>query len=119
MSSVKISDNADFNKSFRVYLAKAAPVLESVEPIVLFQKTKVTFIIRGRNLSELTAIDIHPANNGLHLGNKITVNATGTEASVDLYIDANATKGAHFISVTTLGGVSDNNASAYNTFTIH
>jgi hypothetical protein len=98
-------------ESDRFVIARQAPSIESVSPIVLYPSdTAVPFTIRGQRLREIVSIDIDPPEN-------IVVEQTegvedGTRIDSRISVAPDAEPGARRITVNTLGGVSASTAAA-------
>ncbi|HEX7047284.1 MAG TPA: RHS repeat domain-containing protein [Gammaproteobacteria bacterium] len=100
---------------FRV--GHAAPEILSIEPILAGRGDAMTLLIRGRNLFNAFVVAAEPAQ-GLRFSPYISVNAEGTELTVNMSVDADAPLGARVIRVAVPGAVSTGNAAPANTFTV-
>ena len=102
----------------RFYLGTGVPSLDSIEPILATQGTTLTLIVRGQNLQNATAMTATPPD-GVQLTFPITVNATGTQLTVPMYIAPDAPLSSRVIRVVTPAGTSDEIAVPANTFTVY
>jgi hypothetical protein len=94
------------------------PVIESIAPIVARRGEIVTLLIRGRSLQSALAVTTQPAA-GLSFGANPTVNATGTELTLQLQVAPDAALSARAIQVRTAVGISAEQAGANNTLTVY
>ena len=96
----------------------AGPRIDSIEPILGNRNSIVSLLIRGVNLQFTDTVTITPAD-GVTLEPNPTVDATGTQVTLRMRIDANAAIGARRIQVITPGGSSSAISAPANTFTIN
>lgn len=106
------------NPSSNQFLVTAPmPEIHSMTPIVIqVGKTSQTMTIRGRNFQGATAVTVMPAD-GITVSTP-SVNAGGTELSVNVSVAANASPGQRIVAVVTPAGQSDGAPTAANTLTI-
>ena len=110
---VAIPQNAD---TFLV--ARAAPIMESVEPIfAVTGTTSATLTIRGANLQAARSVSFTPPD-GISVGAFPAVNADGRTLTIDYSVSSFAPTGPRVVRVTTPGGTTDATASPANTFLV-
>jgi hypothetical protein len=99
-------------------VARAAPTLESVDPIfAVTGTTTATLTVRGDNLQAARALTFTPPT-GISVGAFPVVSADGKVLTIDFSVGPFAPTGARVVRVVTPGGTSDATASAANTFFI-
>jgi hypothetical protein len=101
-----------------IVVANAAPIIQSISPILSTQGSSFTLTIRGSNFQSLRSVSFGPAD-GVIVGTGATVSTDGTQITIPIALSTTATLGARVVQVTTAGGVSDTTASPANTFTIY
>ncbi len=101
----------------RLQITGLQPVIQSIEPIQKFPGSSSTLIVRGFNLNDTVSIEASPADGDINFGS-ITVNTAGTILQVPMVISASASPGPKVITVTTLAGVTEQQATSANTFTV-
>lgn len=102
----------------RFYIGTGVPSLDSIEPILATQGSALTLIVRGQHLQNTTAVTITPPD-GIQITFPITVNATGTQLTVPMYVAPDAPLGSRVIQVITPAGTSGAEAVPANTFTVY
>lgn len=100
----------------RFIVATGEPRIDSIAPILARQGDTLTLTIRGAHLNHASVL-IEPVA-GVVLGSAPTVNASGTELTLGVYVPANAALGGRVIQVQTPGGITTNQAEPANTFTV-
>lgn len=101
-----------------LFVAGAAPRIDSIDPILATLGDGVNLLIRGANLQFATAVLVEPAA-GVTVLTPPVVNAAGTEATVTLRIANDALPGARTIRIVTPGGGTTTDVAApANTFTV-
>jgi YD repeat-containing protein len=98
-------------------VAKAAPRVDSVDPILADQGDSFTLLIRGAYLQGSRVL-VEPAD-GIVIGSGAVVNTTGTELTVPVSINPTAPIGARIIRVESAGGITPAEAHPSNTFTVY
>ena len=101
----------------RLQITGLLPIIESIAPIQEFPGTNPTLVVRGFNLNNAVSIAVTP-NNGDISFDTFSVNANGTEILVPMVISPSAVPGPRVITVTTLAGVTEDQATPANTFTV-
>ena len=103
--------------SDRIFISAALPVMVAIDPNVVRRTEITTLIVRGEHLHGASAVSVSP-NQGVTVGDTITVSADGTEVQVDLAIDVLATLGDRIVQVTTPVGITTATLSELNRLTI-
>jgi hypothetical protein len=93
------------------------PSIDSIAPILGGRGQTVGLTIRGRNFQQLRAVTALPAA-GLFIDSTPSVNAAGTEITLQIGIASDAPLGGRVIRVVTPGGSSTADALPANTFTV-
>ena len=106
------------NASPLIVVGTGVPTLESITPILATQGDKVTMTIRGANFSGANAVTATPET-GITFSNTRTVNAAGTELTVELAVAQDAPLGSRVIRVWVPGAASSDEAVPANTFTVY
>jgi hypothetical protein len=102
----------------RIRVGPGVPRFDSISPILGRQGEKVTLTIRGANLQGATAVTATPPE-GIVFSSTWTVNATGTELTVDMAVAPDAPLGSRVTQVHVPGAVSTPDAEPANTFTVY
>lgn len=106
------------NVSPIIVVGPGVPTLDSITPILATQGDKVTMTIRGANFSGASAVTATPEI-GIAFSNTRTVNAAGTELTVELAVAQDAPLGSRVIRVWVPGAASSDEAAPANTFTVY
>jgi YD repeat-containing protein len=93
------------------------PAIDSIAPILAGRGQTIALTIRGRNFQQLTAVTASPAA-GLFIDSTPSVNAAGTEITLQIGVAADAPLGGRVIRVITPGGSSTADSLPANTFTV-
>lgn len=101
-----------------VAVGPGVPTLDSITPILASQGDKVTMTIRGANFSGANAVTATPET-GITFSNTRTVNAAGTELTVELAVSPDAPLGSRVIRVWVPGAASSDEAVPANSFTVY
>ncbi|MEX2497980.1 MAG: hypothetical protein WD397_03780 [Wenzhouxiangellaceae bacterium] len=101
----------------RLQVAGAAPVIESIEPIVTLPDRRFPLLIRGLNFQQASAVRVVP-DQGIAVGTDLTINEAGTELTVNLDVGENAEPGPRLIQLVSPAGESSDTATAANTLTV-
>lgn len=95
------------------------PQILSVAPISLTVGSTVSeFLIRGRNLQDVTSVEVRGAT-GLRLGSTLTISPDGSSLTVGLQVLPSAVTGPRVIVLGSPSGSSDEAPSATNTVTVY
>jgi len=100
------------------WVGHGTPEIYSIDPILAGRGDHVTLLVRGKNLNDAIRIFAEPAD-GIIIGNAVTVNADGTQASVPLVVAADALLGARVIRVEVPGATPPATATPADTFTVY
>ncbi len=92
------------------------PIIYSLNPEQEPRGTSFILTVNGINLTDASSVNVTPFTD-LTIGAP-TVNLEGTQLTVEIIIDANATLGTRAITITTPAGTGSANASPDNTFNI-
>jgi len=96
----------------------APPQIDSLDPIfAITGTTAMTVNVRGRNLQSPERVSITPPN-GISISSPPVASADGTSLTVQVSVSLTAATGPRALTVTTVGGTSDTNATAANTFSL-
>lgn len=96
-----------------------APAIHSIVPIFGLQGQTITqFVINGANLRRASAVTLSPAT-GVAIANPPSVNADGTQATVQISISSTAPPGPRLVTITTPDGNSGSQMAAANTFLVY
>lgn len=106
------------NASPIIVVGPGVPTLDSITPILATQGDKVTMTIRGANFSGAGAVTATPET-GITFSNTRSVNAAGTELTVELAVAQDAPLGSRVIRVWVPGAASSDEAAPANTFTVY
>lgn len=106
------------NASPLIVVGPGVPTLESITPILASQGDKLTMTIRGANFNGTSAVTATPGT-GITFSNTRTVNAAGTELTVELAVAQDAPLGSQVIRVWVPGAASSDEAVPANTFTVY
>lgn len=99
-------------------VTEALPEVDSVSPIALITgDPPLTFFVRGRNLQSATAMRFVPGS-GITVGSNLSVNASGTEATVSITVAPTAPVGTRVAIIDTAAGSSSGVAGTTNTVTV-
>ena len=101
----------------RLLITGFLPIIQSIEPIQEFPGANFTLVVRGFNLSNAVTVEASPTNGDMSFGS-ISVNPEGTELQVPIAISPFAALGPRVITVTTPAGMTENQATSANTFTV-
>lgn len=95
------------------------PQILSVAPISLTVGSTVSeFVIRGRNLQDVTSVEVRGAA-GLRLGSTLTISPDGSSLTVGLQVLPSAVSGPRVIVLGSPSGSSDEASSAANTVAVY
>lgn len=94
-----------------------APLIQSISPILALPKQVLTLRIRGLNFAQATEVRVTP-NQTIAVGSGLSINADGTELTVNLDIGEFAQPGPRLIQVLAAAGASSDVADASNTLTL-
>lgn len=101
----------------RLFVTGLLPIIQSIEPIQEFPGATPTLVVRGFNLNNAVAIGASPGGGDISFGS-ISANADGTVLQAPMVISPSAESGPRVITVTTLAGTSESQATPANTFTV-
>jgi len=92
--------------------------IDSITPILEYQGDTFSMLIRGANFQGVTAVTATPGT-GLTIDTQPSVNAAGTEVTVNIFIAPDAPLISHVIQVVTPAGATRSDPHPSNTFTVY
>ena len=102
----------------QILITLPPPQIDSLDPIfAITGTTAMTVTVRGRNLQSPERVALTPAS-GVSLSSPPVASADGTSLTFQISVSLNAVPGPRVLTVTTVGGTSDSNATAANTFSL-
>jgi len=101
----------------QLQVAGAAPLIQSISPILALPDQVLGLRIRGLNFALATEVRVTP-NLAIAVGSGLSINADGSELTVNLDIGEFAQPGPRLIQVVGPAGASSDVADASNTLTI-
>lgn len=101
----------------RINVVRLPPEIISIDPLFGTPGTTMSLTIRGRNLQDVLAVTVDPAN-AITVDALPQVNGDGTVVTVNLAIGPTAASGPRTVRVQTPGGSSTGTAGAANTFSV-
>jgi YD repeat-containing protein len=104
--------------SAHIRIARTAPAIVSISPILGYQGDTLKLVVRGTGLQEASAVLIEPGV-GLSIDSHPVVNALGTELTLDLHVQPDAPIGSRVVRVLTPGGSTTSAPIPANTFTVY
>lgn len=101
----------------RLSITLPMPTVTSVAPLFATAGTNsLTFVVRGTNLQG-GQVTITPAND-IAVGTTPTISTDGTQLTTQINLSPSASLGPRLVQVSTPGGISDSNLTAFNTFDV-
>ena len=102
----------------QILITLPPPHIDSLDPIfAITGTTAMTVTVRGRNLQSPERVTITPPD-GISISSPPVASADGSSLTVQVSVSLNAATGPRLLTVTTVGGTSDTNATAANTFSL-
>lgn len=104
-------------RASQLQVAGEAPLIQSISPILALPKQVLSLRIRGLNFAQATEVRVTP-NQAIAVGTGLSINADGTELTVNLDIGEFAQPGPRLVQVLGPAGASSDVADASNTLTL-